>query len=226
MTTQQLLNGNTLFYAWNRETNSKENIDRGGYGWQISISVSKETLEKHTALRISHFVVKSKDCMMFPVRVCLLIFDESFKVDANNRITGAVANVVSGSLSIVMGLNYTFIRKSSDGVLIDAGKKMYDGCIGSMQRNESDVMYSWNQYPFDAPNLTQKVDGSGRIGILSGYRQVKISERNATDVMDMMEAFTADVWLIHVAFTAILAFPLTCSIEIRSEMQSQPMATT
>ena len=113
------------------------------------------------------------------IRLCSPRYDDLYRVTADQRVTGMAAPVLQLLLDSAAGLNVSFQQPSSTGVLVDPVSQVYDGCIGSIQRNESDIMfYGFVTYPVVGANLTNRiVCGAEKLGVMSGYNAVESSRK-------------------------------------------------
>ena len=105
------------------------------------------------------------------IRICNPKYDDIYQFHPDGRVTGAIAPFFEVLLDTVRGLNVSFDQTSSSGVQVDPVNRIYDGCIGSIQKNESDIMFfGFLTYPVMGPNLTNKiVCASEKLGVMSGY---------------------------------------------------------
>lgn len=100
------------------------------------------------------------------VRFCMPM-SHLFVIENRDRVTGPLKVIIEVTLSHYRGMNMTLNRESSEGALVDNGSRKYNGCIGSIQRNESDVTLSGSlNIPLPGPNLTHTVvDGFNKMAI-------------------------------------------------------------
>ena len=158
------------------------------------------------------------------VRVCIprmAGFYEMEPLNKGNSITGAVASFILVSMEIVSELNATFQVRESMVSLVDVRDSRFDGCIGLMQRNESDISLGVFNIPLTAKNITYtKVEAFDKMGILSGYDRRKEGDKKATHVMDMIFAFSPTLWILVIMTFALLFVLLFMSMRIKIWNQS------
>lgn len=102
--------------------------------------------------------------------------------------------------------NVTFVwRAKNDGfgeAIHGTNDQIYSGCIGLIQRNQSDVILSMVNYPIPAVNLTQGiVVMDSTLQFVNTYKPVKHGE--ATQVESMFDSFSSTVWIL-VTFVLII----------------------
>lgn len=144
---------------------------------------------------------------MAAVRMCFPRFDEVYRIE-NNQIVGAAKIFGQLYLGATRGFNASFVFEPSIGVPKDADSEIYDGCIGSLQRNDSDFMATIGlvTFPVKGPNLTQVlVDGSNTMELISGYNRTNASDVTRTQVMDMVFSFSVPLWFL-LLFTYVVTF--------------------
>ena len=142
-------------------------------------------------------------------RFCVGIFEEVLRYQ-EFYFTGIMA--VTGNLLLdqLRGINYTVVREPVIGTMTDKDTQQYDGCIGSLQRNESDFMLTAGllTVPVVGPNLTHTVvDGFERMGIVSAYNKTNVNDQSRTQVLDMVFSFSPGLWIL-LAFSIITLFML------------------
>ena len=142
-------------------------------------------------------------------RLCILMFEDLLQYK-EFHITGVLAWTGSLILEQLRGINYTVVREPGIGTMIDVKTQQYDGCIGSLQKNESDFMLTVGllTVPVVGPNLTHTVvDGFERMGILSAYNRLNVNDASHTQVLDMVFSFSPGLWIL-LAFSIIALFML------------------
>ena len=127
--------------------------------------------------------------------------------------SGPMAPVIDLFLDILHGTNVTIHRESTGmGTLVDRSSLIYNGCLGSLQRNESDMMAGEVPMPVPGPGLKHAVIfGFEWMGILSGYRMTDASN-SATHVLDMFLQFSVDYWCLTAAFFFMLFLLLAIAL--------------
>lgn len=69
----------------------------------------------------------------------------------------ALTPVTNLFLEAVSGLKTTFAIESKFGLLTDAATLKYNGCVGSLQRNETDFIPWLAMLPLNAANISHPV---------------------------------------------------------------------
>lgn len=103
--------------------------------------------------------------------------------------------------------NFTIdIRAKNDGVgELDPATGEYDGCIGRLQRNESDVLFQLSDYPLNATGVTQGDAGfDATFQYLTFYYPRKSNEVSSTPVESCFKSFDETVWSVCLATLFIL----------------------
>lgn len=88
--------------------------------------------------------------------MCLGKVDFAFKLDEKLlKATGTMAPMIHLYLDYVQRINVTVILSDAVESLVNESELQYSGCIGSLQRNDSDIMTpGFTIIPIMAPNLT------------------------------------------------------------------------
>ena len=138
------------------------------------------------------------------MRVCVPRFDQAYQFDeGSSRVSGPAAPIGNLFLEVTEGLNVSLLQKDTIGHLIEGSSDLYDGCLGSLQANESDTMvFGLNSYPCLGPNLRNGVVIlAERLGLASAYPQINVTtDYKNTHVMDMFASFSFKLWLLVAAF--------------------------
>lgn len=117
---------------------------------------------------------------------------------SKNKFTGSLAHFVNDlHTSIERSANITFLMRSEDdgvGELISPDGT-FDGCVGSIQRNESDFMPREFAFPSDAVNVTQGlIMGDSTMQFMTLYRTIDEVKNN--QVISSFNCFEMSVWLL------------------------------
>jgi hypothetical protein len=138
------------------------------------------------------------------VRMCVPDLETLFEI-SGNKLIGPFSKLGDLIIDRLHGLNYSLMAETA-GNMIDAEVMSYDGCIGSIQRNESDIMFGFLAIPVMGPNLTHTVvDGSDKMAFMSAYMKVNLTHDSSfTDVLDMMYAFSPGLWILLTFFMAMI----------------------
>ena len=152
-------------------------------------------------------------------RLCIIMFDATFRYKEFHG-TGVLGVTINLLLEQMRGINYTVVREPGYGTMIDKETQQYGGCIGSMQKNESDFMLIVEMLtiPVVGPNLTHTVvDGFGRMGIVSAYNKTNIDDGSRTQVLDMVFSFSPGLWILLTFSIIVLFMLLHAAIVVRGE---------
>ena len=85
----------------------------------------------------------------------------------------------------------------------DSETMMFDGCLGRLQRNASDVALSLVPFPFPGKGLLHGTTASAsKIVMWSAYNNTAVP--SDIDVMDAFNSFTDQLWVLTFLTTAIL----------------------
>ena len=112
------------------------------------------------------------------------------------RFEGFAAPLIATPIqAITRSFNISLVSSQSMfGSLTDPVKRLYDGCIGSLQRNESDYAIVEALAPVFGPNVAQgPAIGYERMNIISYYNPVM--KANDCDISQSFHSFATDVWL-------------------------------
>jgi hypothetical protein len=100
----------------------------------------------------------------------------------NRKLTGIGSDLPNTYINYAFAPdgNYSLVGEDGYGSKIDKYRHLFDGCIGSLQRNESDVAIINAILPIDGPNLTQgEVMSSGYLKLISSYQKAsRITEND------------------------------------------------
>lgn len=144
-------------------------------------------------------------CTIMTTRACYAIVSSlmDFK---ENRAHGPLAPLGEVLLEMFHGMNYTLIMESSKGVIIDKSTMRYNGCIGSLQANESDTLLFPANLPIIAENIsTATVYSYDKIGMLSAYEKPDISVNSiGTHVLDMVFGFSWLSWSVLIGLLIVI----------------------
>src|SRR5437899_1404014 len=92
------------------------------------------------------------------LRICFAYLYIFLEMSPDNRkLTGIGSDLPNIYINYAFAPdgNYSLVGEDGYGSEIDKHRHLFDGCIGSLQRNESDVAIINAILPIDGPNLTQ-----------------------------------------------------------------------
>ena len=102
--------------------------------------------------------------------------------------------------------NASFVSSNKLGDM-DPKTMMFDGCLGRLQRNESDTALPCVTLPLLRKGLMHATTGSAsKVVMWSVYNNTVVP--SDTDVMDAFDSFTAQLWLLIFLTTAFLTLVL------------------
>ena len=142
-------------------------------------------------------------------RVCYTAVTGMLTLDSrNNKFEGVFSPLVNTYLDEADHVNYSFVAEKSFGTVIDHENMIFDGCIGSMQRNESDLAFLSIASPIIGPNITQgTTTGFEQISILSAYNPE--TEQVDADIVTFFSVFDRSLIMLLLltmsGFTIMLA---------------------
>ena len=149
---------------------------------------------------------------MTVVRLCLSALPTLVQVDRSAsgqvKLSGIVGTVFNSILELLlMRANVTYLDADKQGDIVNERRQMYDGCLGMLQRNESDTFFPMLEYPVMGPGLRHRFPfTTQRSMIVSAYN--RSSAEMTTGVLDAFQSFSLDLWLAIAASFALLAVVL------------------
>jgi hypothetical protein len=159
------------------------------------------------------------------LRLCLLyvagIFDMRPDHIHEKTVLGGLA---SSLLRFVAGFNVTYVFPDVNrmGATIDRKVLVYDGCIGSVQRNESDFAIIVPVDGYYGPTVQPWIPIWSDFALIGTvYHKVQIDADNSekTRVLQFLNAYALSNWLLTFASLVILASVMACSMQIRRNMR-------
>jgi hypothetical protein len=137
--------------------------------------------------------------MFDSVRICYPRIDSFLAYNHDNKkFTGYNAVLFSmliEDLVLPLVKNITIVSEDNLGHILDRETLDYSGCVGSIQRNESDFMPIPHIFPVFGPGLIQgPVVLSESMYIMSAY--LDEHKETVTDVMECFTSFELQVWLL------------------------------
>ena len=94
------------------------------------------------------------------------------------------------------GLNYTWVLHNKAGAVIDANRTLYNGCYGSLQRNESDYLFFASSLSLPSVLFPLATMSQQSACLLSTYRLMPNRLRQETEVLEFVHGFDDSVWLL------------------------------
>ena len=124
-------------------------------------------------------------------------YDYFLEMDDNGRLDGVASKPLLGVVNnyIVKPFNITleFMSKQGLGERIEHSDQ-YTGCLGRLQRNETDMLFSLVQYPLNVINVTQGliISESGISMLSFYYHKSQITQQ----LTESFKLFSLAVWLL------------------------------
>lgn len=133
--------------------------------------------------------------------------------------SGPLAPWAAVRMEIFRGFNVSFWLENSIGSISETDTEQFTGCVGSLHNNLTEAIIGPLNSIFLSPNIKYTVvDGFEKVGILSGYlRSNSTRDSLATYVLDMVFAFSSQLWILTGTTLCLLLFLLTVSKSILSE---------
>ena len=162
------------------------------------------------------------------LRVCVPQTDGLYVVnEQDGRVTGPLKEAITCLLDIYSGnFNRSLKIDSAVGVITNSSSMSYDGCLGKLQSNESDVLLALLTMPVEGPNLTTTiVDGSQRNAMMSGYKPATLQDKSIqakTHVLDMFLALESGVWLMTALLVLLLFMIMRTRLRMTKEYKKNP----
>ena len=128
-------------------------------------------------------------------------------------------NLIDLFISAVSGFNATIEPMDSAGRL-DPATGQYDGCHGKLQRNQTDYYAGYTSIIMPDVIKPLAPDHETSFLFLSMYRMAADRLRVETSVLDFVDGFDADLWLLT-AFTLLL---LTIILLLALRLEQQRLA--
>ena len=114
-------------------------------------------------------------------------------------------------------LNITWIKSHAMGGLVDLATLAYDGCIGSIQRNESDVGMTASENTDYGPHVTLwNIMFFDQTNIATAYNKDNETESRTTGVLNFVSSYTASQWLITLLLMMLILLVFVTVIKMRA----------
>lgn len=159
-------------------------------------------------------------------RVCFAIFPSTLEVE-DGDISGLFAPMYRAIMEETKRLANVSLQTADKLGDWDPATEQFDGCLGRIQRNESDSHQPIVDFPILAPGLTHGyVNSASRIMIVSAY-EGNVTRNLDNSVTDAFASFEPGVWFTVYAFVTLLSlFFLVARItligvQIRSVLQQE-----
>ena len=131
--------------------------------------------------------------MSIPIRLCFIYLNKL--VDMLSEEELPANDFYRWVFDLRPTLNITWIHGDGLGILRDPGVFEYDGCIGSVQRNESDfgtILTPEDYYGSSVRVWNTMLSDQNTIG--TAYNKSQITGKN-TRVLDFLDAYSFDHWI-------------------------------
>ena len=139
------------------------------------------------------------------LRICQILFKPLVEMDEKGQLKGLLSPIADSFAREIGTVFHNITRTPSDKLGdMNPETRMFDGCLGRIQRNESDIQSPFIAFPVLAPGLEQGyVVQTSKTVILSAYNNTEIPTN--TDVMDAFNSLSRPLW----SLTALTVFVLT-----------------
>lgn len=156
---------------------------------------------------------------MAELRVCVAEIEQLVQVK-----DGLISGIFSGLFNSILAdfrtfTNLTLQPCDSSGDMVDPVALTFDGCLGRVQRNQSDMQIPMVEFPVLAPGLDQGyVVMASQMVMASAYDSTALTK--ATDVMDAFHSFTDRVWQVSATVSWIITFLIFVNLLTRKMSSS------
>ena len=155
------------------------------------------------------------------LRFCIVTFEHVLELSGDERMfSGLFAPAYDFLVDKVWRFfpNASLMSMNKQGD-IDSVTMMFDGCLGRLQRNESDVTIPVLPFPLLGNGLIHSTTaGASKVVIGSLYNNTAAPSH--MDVVDAFNSFTRQLWSLTILTTAILTFVVF--MMFRSKLLSLP----
>ena len=143
--------------------------------------------------------------------------------EEKNQFQGTIQQFVTDSIQLFhqgllnVGLNATFEIQPKHGVgSFDDTTGSYDGCLGRIQRNQSDLILQLFEYPVAAQNLSEGIIiYDTLLTIASAYDKVKST--SISQITSSFASFSCGIWLT----CALVAMIISIVFKMREAISSR-----
>lgn len=128
--------------------------------------------------------------------------------DSFNGFVGKLATSILDVTSVI--LNRTIeVQAENLGVGVYQGElERFDGCLGQIQQNRSDIMIQMSPYPLKIDDVSQGlIIYETNLAFVSAYNKTEIS--GSMQVLKSFEAFSPDLWIICIVSCFVMSMMLT-----------------
>lgn len=150
------------------------------------------------------------------LRICIPVFDGLTEV-SGQKVIGPASHMFNGLLDIMaIAANFTITPAEKAGDVVDHLNSQYDGCLGMIQGNQSDLMIQLSAFPILGPGLQHShVVTFSKTLIVSAYDSRPLTK--STDVMDAFNGLTAGVWTVSLMMTLLLSLVVTWALIVHKK---------
>ena len=150
----------------------------------------------------------SEEMMAATVRVCQLLIARPSAVMPNSAYAAYYASVqmlLHLSMRSLKGFNVSVVEKCLMPGRLHPKTGMYDGCYGSLQQNKSDFYAGYTTVVMPDVLRPLATVAEMSFSFMSMYRMEAEHLRTETSVLDFVDGFTADAWLLTASTLLLLA---------------------
>lgn len=142
------------------------------------------------------------------LRICTAFMPQFVKFESGGQVTGFLAPVFTTAFAVFSNhfpnISSQTMMKLGDRITSDG---RYDGCLGNLQDNESDIIIPAVEFPILGPGLSQgNVVHTSRTIIGTVYNSTQLE--SVTDVMDAFSSFRASVWFLVLGMMLMLCLTM------------------
>lgn len=162
--------------------------------------------------------------MAFPIRICVPKVDNLINMKSTENPEPLINRLIHAWINMRPQLNVTWISSNTPGTLRDPATNSYDGCIGSMQRNESDFLPIMTVYDDLGSNVRTWVTMFADTAMIgSMYTKKSLSHGKATRVLDFLDAYSFTLWMLTGLLMLILSLFFLFDIRIWKRMKMKKL---
>lgn len=135
-----------------------------------------------------------------------------------------LGGLASTLLQLASGFNVTYVFPDVNhmGALIDQENLKYDGCLGSLQKNESDLAIIAPVDGYYGPTVQPWMPvwaDFALIGTVYQKTEIDVNKVEKTHVLEFLKAYACINWILTIASLIVLATAITASMFIRRKMR-------
>jgi hypothetical protein len=164
--------------------------------------------------------------MATPVRICFVYIPNAIDMNVLPPYEPPFNFLPNFLFEMRPALNITWVKEYSMGSLVNPETLEHDGCIGSIQRNESDtsVNLGWNRYyGSNVTTWTSYFSDKTQIGTMYSTEQIG---NHSTHVMDFLEGYSQTHWIMTLSLLLALCSLLHFNLKKIASNRNSPFCKT